>query len=184
MEILRVRRAVESDAGQIVSIQVRGWQWAYRGQVPDSYLDGMDNEREKREARRRERLAIQDGEERTWVAERGERILGFAVTGPSRDEDASAAIAELFAIYVDPHTARQGIGNRLLAQAVDDLRRRGNQGATLWVLAGNDRARRFYEHNGWTADGVTKVESRWDFDLHEVRYGITLDTAGPGSRVS
>ena len=46
--------------------------------------------------------------------------------------------------------------------------------ATLWVLTGNKRARRFYEQHGWTADGAQKTDWRGDVRLDEVRYRRTL----------
>ena len=42
--------------------------------------------------------------------------------------------------------------------------------ATLWVLRGNARARRFYEHSGWQPDGAGRVEQRFNATLDEVRY--------------
>jgi hypothetical protein len=41
------------------------------------------------------------------------------------------------------------------------VRRTADEGyreAILWVLAGNERARRFYEAAGWTLDGAQKTE--------------------------
>ena len=38
------------------------------------------------------------------------------------------------------------------------LTARGFTDAILWVLVGNQRARRFYEAAGWTCDGAEKSE--------------------------
>ncbi|KRF23226.1 MULTISPECIES: hypothetical protein [unclassified Phycicoccus] len=46
--------------------------------------------------------------------------------------------------------------------------------ATLWVLDGNQRARRFYEHHGWRSDGAAKVDWCGDVRLDEVRYRHSL----------
>src|SRR5207244_7698798 len=107
---------------------------------------------------------------RTWLAERDGRVLGFAHTGPSRDEDAATDVGEVYAIYVDPVEEGTGLGRALFGHAVAELARQRYQAATLWVLAGNRRARRFYEAAGWRPDGATRVEPREDYDLHEVRY--------------
>lgn len=40
----------------------------------------------------------------------------------------------------------------------------------LWVLATNDRARRFYEAGGWRPDGATTRDDSRGFSLFEVRY--------------
>ena len=46
--------------------------------------------------------------------------------------------------------------------------------ATLWVLATNERARRFYEREGWRADGLTTHE-HVDGELRPtMRYRVEL----------
>lgn len=54
--------------------------------------------------------------------------------------------------------------------AVDTLAELGFDAATLWVLEGNQRARRFYEKGGWSTDGATKVDDSPGFPIAEVRY--------------
>ena len=56
----------------------------------------------------------------------------------------------------------------------EELERRGFRNATLWVLASNDRARRFYEREGWEADGATKVDEFGTVEMREVRYARRL----------
>ena len=38
---VHIRRAAEADAAEIAAIHIEAWQWAYRGQIPDAYLDGL-----------------------------------------------------------------------------------------------------------------------------------------------
>ena len=78
----RVFRNVHSDdARGIAEVHVRSWQAAYRGQVPDSYLEGLSVE--KRELAWIEILKDQMGG--VLVAEDEARIVGFASFGPIRD---------------------------------------------------------------------------------------------------
>jgi len=44
----------------------------------------------------------------------------------------------------------------------------------LWVLEDNERARRFYDRGGWTADGETRVESIGGEPVKQLRYGRPL----------
>jgi hypothetical protein len=44
----------------------------------------------------------------------------------------------------------------------------GRRDLALWVLEGNDRARRFYERAGWRGDDGMKPFG--DSGLYEVRY--------------
>jgi hypothetical protein len=37
-----IRAAVAADVAAIAQVHVRTWQSAYRGHIPDAYLDGLD----------------------------------------------------------------------------------------------------------------------------------------------
>ena len=39
--VLTVRRATPEDAAGVAGVHVRSWQVAYRGLLPDDYLDGL-----------------------------------------------------------------------------------------------------------------------------------------------
>jgi len=77
----------------------------------------------------------------------------------------------LEAMYVRPGAWGTGLADRLHAAAVEELRRRGGDRARLWVLAGNERARRFYERHGWRADGTSRVV---EFPPHPTDLGYEL----------
>jgi GNAT superfamily N-acetyltransferase len=167
---LRIRRATPEDARSVAEVHVGSWRHAYRGLLPDEYLDRLSVD--DREAMWRE--AFGEPASGAFVAEAGDRIVGFASFGPSRDEDASADIGEIPAIYVEPSVLGAGVGRELISAATDALRERGYRRATLWVLEANERARRFYEKAGWTWDGAVSTH---DFDCANepvVRYAVDL----------
>ena len=114
-----------------------------------------------------------------WVAEDGGRVVGLVLATPSHDADATPEVGEIGAIHVEPGRHGQGIGRRLLAAAVDDLRAAGFRRATLWVIRENTEARRFYESNGWQPDGASKRGPMGEFEglpvVDEVRYARPLD---------
>lgn len=93
------------------------------------------------------------------------RIVGFACVGPARDDDPDRAGAELQVLYVLPEWWRRGVGAPLLARCGDELRRWDERAATLWVLADNLDAQRFYDRHGWRPDGG----ERHDRDQPRVR---------------
>jgi GNAT superfamily N-acetyltransferase len=168
----RIREALPADARSIAEIHVRSWQAAYRGQLADDYLDGLSVE--DRLEQHRHSLEQPPAEWRTWVAQDDDRTTGFAVTGPSQDADATDRTAELYAIYLDPDRVGTGTGRALLEHAVQDLRTRGFDAATLWVLETNELARRFYEIAGWRLDG-TEARERVDGEMRStVRYRVEL----------
>ncbi len=168
---LRIREADPRDAEAIAGIHVRSWQAAYRGLLTDEYLDGLSVQ--ERLAQHRAALSS-PGEHRTWVAEEDGVVVGFAVTAPSQDADADERTGELYAVYLEPDRFGRGIGRQLSHHASRDLRERGFTTATLWVLESNEGARRFYEREGWTADGLTTTE-RVDCEMRPtVRYRTQL----------
>src|SRR5260370_397526 len=144
---LTIRPAQMADAEGIGRVHVETWQVAYRGQVPDSYLDGLNVE--QRIERWRSMLADPDRDETNWVALDDAKVIGFSGAGTSRDHDADARTGELFAIYVNPSYWDTGAGEALLDAAMAFLRERFDA-AMLWVLDTNVRARRFYEKHGWS----------------------------------
>lgn len=145
---VNIRLATTDDARAIAEIHVRAWQAAYQGLIPEEHLLSMSVDR--REGKWLETLATGPGE--TRVAEDEGRILGWISTGPSRDEDATPQTGELYAMYLHPDHWRQGIGQALWEAGKASLVAAGFQAATLWVLTGNERARRFYEANGFAPD--------------------------------
>jgi GNAT superfamily N-acetyltransferase len=168
-----IRAAVVDDARAIAQIHVDGWRAAYRGQMPDALLDGLSVDK-RTDDRRKDIATPRSPEHRTWVAESDGRIVAFALTGPTRDENAAAGVAELFALYADPARWGTGAGRALLAHVVSDLRGRGLAAVTLWVLDTNARARRFYEIAGFVADGGEKSETFGGSTLRELRYLLAL----------
>ena len=159
-----VRLALPDDSNAIASVQVESWRAAYAGLMPEAVLAGLSVEHRARAWRGR--LEHPEVLERhLFVTDVGGTVAGFANTGPSRDEGADAATAEIYALYLAPAAWRRGHGRVLFAAAVEDLRARGFARVTLWVLDGNARGRRFYEAVGMTPDGATKVEGGGEIRL-------------------
>ncbi|WP_343308385.1 GNAT family N-acetyltransferase [Streptomyces sp. SID5770] len=63
-----------------------------------------------------------------------------------------------------------GVGRALLSATTGALVAAGFRSAALWVFAGNERARRFYEAAGWRADGAAVREETGGRVLEELRY--------------
>ena len=172
---MRIREAVPSDASDIASVHVRSWQAAYRGQLPDEFLDGLSVG--EREAMWRSGLSDPGPWRGCFVAEdAGGRTVGFVAFGPARDEHGPlpADTGEVYAIYVAPDAFGTGVGRELFARAGDALRERGFRTAVLWVLESNEQARRFYEVAGWKPDGAVTTERIDCLNYPTVRYRVGL----------
>lgn len=167
------RSAEPGDEVAIARVHVLTWRVTYRGMVPDAHLDGLSVSKRK-DNWRQVINELDPPAAGAFVALDGTDVVGFVHFCPSRDGDADAKVGEITAIYVHPERWGEGIGRGLIELAVDSLDEAGFSSATLWVLDGNARARRFYEGAGWMTDGATRRDERVGFTLHEVRYATAL----------
>jgi GNAT superfamily N-acetyltransferase len=185
MSAVSVRPAAPADAEGVAIVHTRSWQAAYRGKLPQEYLDNIDPERRAAGWRRiiteadlsRGGLlvAVAEGDDVAGAGVGGAGVAGFSYFGPARDSDLDSRVTgEVFAIYAAPGAWGTGAGRALMAGAVAELARLGYADAILWVLDSNDRARRFYTLAGWAEDGAVKTDSRLGFDMVELRYRRTL----------
>jgi GNAT superfamily N-acetyltransferase len=164
--VLIVRPASLHDAADVAGVHVRSWKSAYRGLLPAQYLDELRPE----DRMARYTLGATDpGLPSTMVAVADGVICGFATIGPRRDSEETDG-GEVLALYVDPDAWGRGIGRRLIAEARANLSQRGFAQAVLWVLAGNNRAHRFYQADGWLPDDRRRTEEIWGVLVHESRY--------------
>jgi GNAT superfamily N-acetyltransferase len=148
-----IRQAVVADAEPLAHLHVDVWDDAYTGLMPQGILD---DRREKVAERVEKWRDILGGDRPTWVAESSDGLVGFASAGPARDNDMDE-ILELWALYVRASAWGTGVGHALFDITV------GDRAAYLWVLAGNERAIRFYERQGFRLDGT---EDEHDEGLH------------------
>jgi GNAT superfamily N-acetyltransferase len=176
---MKIRRAAIADAPMLANAHIRGWQWAYSDQLPVSFLEDLANSLDERITWWSNVLNQAPAEARTWVVEVDDQIVGFASAGPCSDPNVAERAADLYAIYLLESFAGRGIGRALMEHTLADLRARGYQVARLWVLASNNRARRFYAATGWEADGATRVEHLAGVDVQELRYAIWLGSRNP-----
>jgi GNAT superfamily N-acetyltransferase len=166
-----IRLAEAPDALAVARVHVRTWQVAYRGLIPDDYLDGL---RPEDQAARYTFGDRADDRPITHLAVADDGgVLGFSTTGPSRDDDGDG-FGELYALYVDPDRWKGGIGGALMGAARERLVSVGFSEAFLWVLAVNGRAQRFYAADGWRPDGVERLDVLRGAPVDEVRYVTSL----------
>jgi GNAT superfamily N-acetyltransferase len=172
---LQMREARPADAMAVAKLHVRSWRAAYRGLLPEDFLDAL---RPEERASRYTFGSPDPGAPRTILAFLDGELAGFATVSRSRDEDVPQA-GELCALYVDPDHWRDGVGRRLLAESRRLMREEGYEEAILWVLVGNETAERFYEADGWRRDGSERTEDPWGVVSQVIRYRRRLDEDGP-----
>lgn len=165
-----IRAATDRDAMAVARAHVRSWQVGCRGLISQEYLDGLRPE--DRAARYSFDQMNPEGPF-TQVAVDGDAICGHVTTGLSRDVDRQGG-GEIWAIYVDPARWGTGVGRLLMEAGCRQLRQQGLAAASLWVLSGNVRARRFYESTGWQWCGTERTDTIGQDTVHEVRYERNL----------
>ncbi|MFD7547199.1 GNAT family N-acetyltransferase [Streptomyces sp. NPDC059578] len=167
---MRIRPARATDAAAVAQVHVRTWQTAYAGIVPQPFLDALDIQEATRTW-----TALLTGMARprtdVLVTEDGPSILAFAGFGPAEH---APHRAEVNTLYAHPDVWGTGVGRDLLAATVTAMHRAAYTDATLWVLADNTRARRFYETAGWRFDGTTTQDHDGGAVLDKLRYGRPL----------
>jgi ribosomal protein S18 acetylase RimI-like enzyme len=167
---LSIRSATPDDADALARVHIDSWRAAYRGLMPDTYLDSLDYER--RAGQFRKSLATQA--EETYVVEEHGQTLGFLTVGVCRDEDVdTATTGEIWGIYLAPEHFRKGIGRQLASRGMEMLKSKGYKIAVLWVFAGNAQARGFYEAMGFMADGAERMLNP-GMPLKAIRYRQSL----------
>ena len=140
---LRAMRADDADA--VALLHATSWRSAYRGMLPDAYLDGdLIGERQ---AVWRERLqGPATGPAFGVIAEdEAGRVIGFAYVALDEDPIWGTLVDNL---HVHPDLKGGGIGRLLLQAAAHRLGPDHTRPLYLWVLDANESAKRFYARMG------------------------------------
>jgi ribosomal protein S18 acetylase RimI-like enzyme len=172
--VTAMRPANRADLPALAEVFIAAWRGGYRGVVPDDVIDAMDATVAETELA----PSVDAADRTTLVAlDADGDIVGFTIFGPDRDRDAGY----LASLYVSPMAGGRGIGWSLLNAAVEGM---PGVDITLWVFAGNVRARRLYERAGFHPDGTELTDPRWR--AVQIRYrrsaGAMLVRTGPRGR--
>ncbi len=138
---MEIRRFSQTDNLDDVSrVYAQSWKAAYRGIVPQDYLDGIPENRWSK--------ILANGLSHLWIVSDGDRIVGSSTYAPARDEK-YGGWGEIISIYLLPEYFHLGIGTKLLLASMNGLFSMGYRDLYLWVFEDNRSAHRFYEKNGF-----------------------------------
>lgn len=169
----------QDDALRLSRLYAQSWKWAYRGMLPQEYLDAIPEDRWA--------FVLHTEARRSLLAVEGDEYVGTVPFGRSRDPAEDSGLwGEVYSAYLQPSHAGRGIGSRLLREAVGQLHKDGYAGVYLWVLEANLRARRFYEKNGFVCTGVRKEAVIGGTQVWELRYeqagAVRMEEADAGKQ--
>ena len=131
-----IRRAAVDDAEDVAEIWRDGWRDGHLGLVPEELAEARTVESFRSRAVDR----VRD----TTVATVEGLVAGFVMVVDDEVEQ----------VYVSAAHRGTGIAGALMAEAERQVRANGNDTAWLAVVAGNARARAFYERVGWQDEGA------------------------------
>lgn len=157
-----IRHITENDDySAIRSIYEQSWKYAYKGIIPQDYLDNIPKTKWGGNILKNGRTEIGafiDG-----------KIVGTASFCPSRWEKFNSC-GEVVTIYLLPEYMGKGIGTMLMDACVQELQLLGFTTIILWVLEDNYRARHFYEKYGFICTGDYMEDVIGGKGLREVMY--------------
>jgi ribosomal protein S18 acetylase RimI-like enzyme len=142
---ISIRKAKISDLDGIIRVNVETWKTAYKGVVPDNYIQGFSirTQDKKWQAQLKNMIA----ENFFYIAENNKgEIVGFAIGGLERNKDPNYK-GELMGIYILKEYQRQGIGKALTRKIVENLIKMKLNTMLVWVLE-NNPYRAFYDTLG------------------------------------
>ncbi len=143
--MVRIRAAESAEATTIAHVHDACWRAAYAELLPPIVLHAsLPADREWLWAGL---LAVPLDQRCAFVAEDAGVIVGCAWGGPEESGDPHYR-AELLGLYLLPEYQRRGLGRRLVTAIVENFQRQGHRAFTLWALAENVAARRFYDALG------------------------------------
>lgn len=165
---MEIRRMKIEEVNDVSRIYARSWKAAYRGIVPQDYLDGLPELRWT--------ALLAENPSKSYVLIDGGRLAGTSSISPARDEK-MAGWGEIISLYLLPEYFGRGHGRALLDFCVNELRAAGYAHIYLWTLEKNTVARTFYEKAGFKHDGEKITCSIGGESLTEVRYIYLINGA-------
>jgi ribosomal protein S18 acetylase RimI-like enzyme len=159
---MEIRTMREDEAPAVSRIYAQSWKSAYRGIVPQPYLDALPEYRWTG-------ILLQNPS-RSFVLLSEGRYAGTAsIAAPARDEKLPDW-GEVISLYLLPAYFGRGFGRALLGHCIRALEKEGFRKVYLWVLEENRRARAFYEQAGFRPDGAKIPVNIGGKELTELRY--------------
>ncbi len=167
MDNITIRRAVLDDAAEIANVHISSWREAYKGLLPDEFLDDRPLSFKNRYDLWK-KVTVNTSQV-TIVAECSTNgVIGFINGTKGRDTDLHD-FAEVWCIYLLKKYHGKKVGFNLLKAFFDAHIDLGFKKGYLWVLADNPTIS-FYEKVGGIHKGRTKEDEIGEQKVLELCY--------------
>ena len=158
-----IKLATPDDAKYCADIHAKSWLFAYSDIVPNEIII----EHNARWLMIWNKI-LANNKESHYVVTLDDVVIGFLTIAVSRDKDLKESFFEIIGLYLAPEYIDAGYGKQTMDWIKNEIKSRGYNKISLWVLEENNRARRFYEKAGFESDGESKPSGL--ADTQEVRY--------------
>ena len=159
---MQIRYITKSDDMLAISkVYEESWKYAYKGIVPQDYLDSISEGQwasHIEQTDRKNLVMVQDG-----------IIIGTSGFSKSRMAEMNG-FGEIISLYFLPEYMGKGYGRLLLQAVVSELKKMGLGKMFLWVLEENRNARYFYEKCGFVQTERCLFSDIGGRKLKEVQY--------------
>lgn len=159
---MEIRYITNSDDRLAISkIYEESWKYAYKGIIPQEYLNSIP------EGRWSKNFDIPGW--KTLVCIVDGKCIGTSSFCKSRFEQFPDC-GEIISIYFLPEYMGKGYGKKLLETSILELKKLGFDELFLWVLDDNIKAKNFYEHLGFLQTEEYLDDTIGGKEFREVRF--------------
>lgn len=168
---MEIKKATLCEVQDISRIHALSWKTAYKNIVPQPYLDNL-------------LLDFWVTAFQTWIQNKTIQVqiiyengkpIGCAAYGKSRDEKLPDW-GEIVSLYLLPEYFGKSYGIELFKSVMCDIKQLGYKNVYLWVLKDNQRAKRFYEKNGFYSNHDECCCKIMNKELIDERYTYSIES--------
>ena len=164
MNIVSITPALASAASHLYAT---AWKAAYRGMIPQEYLDQLSPERWT------PLLGQSSPDQQDFLLLENGQPAAVSSICAARDPSMQGW-GEIISLYVHPDRFRRGYGRALLQHDLRQLAGMGFSRVYLWVLEENLRAQSFYRAMGLSPDGGRSLLTIGGAEIPELRFVRTV----------
>lgn len=149
-----VRYANKEDADTIALIYSKSFQQAFKGIIPDDFLNGKFSFENLRKQLAKE---LDEGTTSNCIILKDDIPVGMLTFMKDSYKERDESEIDLGRIYLLPEYWGKNVAIEFINWLSKELKSKGYSKVALWVVEENLRARKFYEKVGFAHDGEIRI---------------------------